>query len=188
MLYTKKGDTGTTILYGTATRFSKASDVIEVLGSLDELNSYLGICRVSLMNTPIIHSVSKKDRIPLRDLLHGIQEALFIIQANIAGAKKTLSSQKIRKLEKVTNVIETIISPIHSFTIPNGSLLSVHFDFARTLSRRAERTIVALHEQEGKKVHKNILAYMNRLSSVLFACARYSNHVEQVREEAPSYT
>lgn len=189
MLYTRKGDKGTTQLYGTVSHFSKASPLTEALGALDELNSYLGLCRaiISQGDSVLLPTKNKKDS--LQEVLHEMQETLFSVQAEIAGAQKKVRKAKIFALEKLTDSIEEVITPLHSFSISGGTVLSAHFDVARTLARKAERRVVAVHEAKLQTIHENTLAYLNRLSSLLFALARYyCNYVEQVAEEAPTYS
>jgi len=187
MLYTRKGDVGTTQLYNQNERISKASQTIEALGVLDELNSYLGVCRAILIrseNQTIIPS--KKKKLSLRDIVHNIQEDLFSIQAEVAGAKKSIHRSRVMFLETNTDAIEASVPPLHTFSITGGTVLSAHFDVARTFARKAERRVVVIHETE-KKIQTNTLSYLNRLSSLLFAIARYCNHLERVKEEAPTY-
>jgi cob(I)alamin adenosyltransferase len=187
MLYTRKGDKGTTKVYGCDERFSKASPLPEALGTLDELNSYLGLCRAALQGRSIATvPVGKRPR-SVERIVHEVQETLFIIQAEVAGADKRVSKQKVASLESVTDTIERIIPPLHSFSIAGGTYLSAHFDVARTIARKAERRVVAVHEAGKRPITAHTLAYLNRLSSLLFALARYANHVDEVREEAPTY-
>jgi cob(I)alamin adenosyltransferase len=188
MLYTRKGDKGTTQLYGTVSHFSKASPFTEALGALDELNSYLGLCRATISEGTLILLPTKNKKDTLPQVLHDMQETLFSIQAQIAGAHKKVHKTKITALEKMTDSIEEVITPLHSFSLSGGTVLSSHFDVARTLARKAERRVVAVHEAKLRTVHENTLAYLNRLSSLLFALARYCNHIEHVTEEGPTYS
>lgn len=184
MLYTRKGDGGTTKTLSSDTRFSKSSLVTEALGTVDELNSFLGLCKVESGFTVL---VLKKDKVLLSELIEIVQKNLFIIQADLAGADKKILKKKITDMEKVIDTIEKKLPPITSFLIPGTSKLGSFFDIARTITRRAERRIVALEEQEKGSVGKHTLGYINRLSSLMYALARYANHLEGGNEPAPDY-
>lgn len=187
MLYTRKGDTGTTQLYGMKERLSKADVLPEALGTLDELNSYIGLCKTLVVNTSLSVQVGKKQYV-FSSILHEVQENIFTIQAELAGAPKKIRKSKVSILEKITDTIETLVPPIHSFSISGGTPLSAHMDIARTVARRAERRVVHAHELFPTKIGVHTLAYLNRLSSLLFALARFINHTEQVREVSPTYS
>ena len=180
MLYTGKGDKGTTKTLNTPERIPKDSAVIEALGAVDELNAWLGYCRVKFNDNKLSINNEK-----LADILLTVQENLFIIQGELAGADLSLTPDKITELETIINEIETKLAPINSFIIPGGTELSALCDFGRTIARRAEREIVAL--MNNGKISDTMLAYTNRLSSLLYALARYANQVNSVDEQAPSY-
>lgn len=189
MLYTKKGDKGTTVLFGCNQSISKSSAVTEALGALDETNSYLGICTASLQNTalkkPFI--LINKRKVNIKKIVQNVQKVLFLVQAEIAGAKKKISKTKVSKIEQIVDSLEKEMPQIKTFTIAGGTEISAHFDVARTISRRAERRVVEVHEEGLQTVGKNTLAYMNRLSSLLFALARYINYTDEVLEVSPKY-
>lgn len=182
MLYTRKGDTGTTKTFGCDQRISKSSTVAEALGSMDEINSFLGICKVKSFEKDF-EIIGKK----FGDIVHDIQQVLFIIQAELAGADKEVPSEKVIDLEKIIDSIEKELPPIKSFFISGGTELAANFDVARTIARRAERRVVGVSEEGVRKVGPNTLKFMNRLSSVLYALARLSNHLSGITEEPPSY-
>lgn len=187
MLYTRKGDTGTTGVFGKKERFSKSSPVPEALGTLDELNSYLGLCRADMRGRSAFTVTVRGRNRNVESIIYDIQQTLFIIQAEVAGAKKKVSKTKVSGLEAVTDSVEKTIPPITRFSIAGGTYLSALFDVARTISRRAERRVVHVHEDGLQRISVHTLAYLNRLSSALFALARYANHVDGVKEEAPTY-
>ncbi len=174
MLYTKKGDKGTTKFFDCDQRFSKSSVIAEALGTLDEVNSFFGIIK---SQTP---AQNKK-------YVHQIQENLFIIQAEVAGAAKKIEKSKILGLEKEINKIEKELSLIKTFFISGSNETEAMFDFARTLVRRAERRVVAVEEEGLIKISPNTLAYLNRLSSFLYALARHSAYKSGIKESAPLY-
>lgn len=177
MLYTGKGDSGTTTVFGcNQQRISKSSELPEALGALDELNAYLGFVKIRSEGEPRIANT-------LRD----IQETLFIIQAEIAGADKKVKGSAVKHIEGIVNDIEKEIPPLKGFSIAGGTELSALLDVARTLARRSERRIFALTDAQVRQITDETKAYMNRLSSLLFALARFANHLAGVKEETPRY-
>lgn len=181
-LFTGKGDNGETGLFGTNTKIKKSSNTAEALGSLDEINSFLGLCKVRSKELGFSVEDRKFDQI-----VHDIQKTLFIIQAEIAGTDMTVGEEKIKDMESLINKIEKILPPIRTFFISGGTELAATFDIARTISRRAERRVVAVAEEGVVSVGQFSKAYMNRLSSILYAMARLSNHLSGINEEAPDY-
>lgn len=172
-LYTGKGDGGTTKFFGCdQKRVSKSSSVAEALGNLDELNSFLGLVKLKA------GEFSK--------VIENIQENIFIISAHIAGADKNLTEEKVKEIEAVIAECEKELPPIKTFTIAGGTELSALLDFARTLARRAERRVVAVHDELGN-ISPEVLKYLNRLSSILFALARLTNLRSGIKESSPSY-
>lgn len=191
MLYTGKGDDGTTKIFGCCDqRISKSSAVAEALGALDEVNSFLGVVKMN----PQAEEVAK--------ILAEVQQDLFIVQAEVAGADKHITEEKVREMEKAINAIEAELPPIKSFFVSGGTELSALLDFARTLARRAERRVVAVAKdpstgstsspqagsgQGAVVIGKDTLAYLNRLSSLLYALARQVNYKSGITEEPPTY-
>jgi cob(I)alamin adenosyltransferase len=116
-----------------------------------------------------------------------MQENIFIIQVEVAGVDKTVGEEKIREVEDLIAGIEKGIPPINSFIIPGVSIESAELDFARTLVRKVERRLVAVSEENAVKISANTLAYLNRLSSLLYALARLSAYKSGINESAPSY-
>lgn len=177
MLYTGKGDGGTTKMFGCdQQRISKSSELPEALGSLDELNAFLGFVRM--------RSIGESR---LSDALREVQETLFIIQAEVAGADKKVEENLVRRVEELVNDIEKEISPLKGFSVAGGTELSALLDVARTLARRAERRIITVKEMNLRELSSSTMAYMNRLSSLLFALARLANHLAGIKEENPRY-
>lgn len=174
MLYTGKGDGGTTKVFGcNQERISKSSELPEALGALDELNAFLGFIK---MREPRI-----------ADVMHEIQETLFLVQAEVAGADKKVKEGTVERVEDMVNGIERVIPPLKGFSIAGGTELSALLDVARTLSRRAERRLVAVRDAGLRELSSETAAYMNRLSSLLFALARLANHLAGVAEQNPKY-
>ncbi len=185
-LYTGKGDGGTTKTFGCdQQRISKASELPEALGSLDELNSFLGLAKLKAKSC-LENNVPGID-LSLPDVLHEVQEALFIVQAETAGADKRVGQERVVWLETITNAIEKEITPLKGFSIAGGTECSAVLDIARTMARRAERRLIGVADNGLREIAPETKAYMNRLSSLLFALARLSNHNECVMEQNPKY-
>ncbi len=181
MFYTKRGDDGKTCIYGCDQKISKSSAITEALGSLDEINSYLGVCKSKVKN--IEYKISNTE---VYEIIHKIQNNLFTIQAQVAGADKKITEDDVLWLEKIILEIDKELPEIKSFLISGTNDISANFDFARTLARRAERRVVAASEENITKIDEFTLSYMNRLSSLLYALARYFASKSGV-EESPTY-
>jgi len=183
ILYTGFGDNGTTTLFDCKQgRISKSSILVEALGSVDELNAYLGIIKV----------YSDIDKIMLNKILYSkiieeIQQNLFVIQAELGGSNMSVNKKELIKIEKIINQIGKILPPITSFTISGGSILSSGLDFARTLSRKTERRVISASDEGSRIISPVTISYLNRLSSVLFAMSRYINYLHSIPESHPKY-
>ncbi len=182
MLYTGKGDDGTTKAFDSKERIPKSSELPEALGTLDELNSFLGLAR-SIASGQARMKADARTATILRDT----QETLFIVQAEVAGSDKRMKEGKTKEIEAIVNQIETEIPPLKGFSIAGGCELSALLDVARTLARRAERRLAGLEVSGIRVLAPETKAYMNRLSSLLFALARLANHAAGVAEENPRY-
>jgi len=176
MYYTGKGDNGTSELFKGKNRLSKGSQIFEVLGSLDELNSFLGLC-----------SVEAKDYTSIFEEIIIEQNNLFICQAFFAGVKVSVPPDLVSSLEKRLGVFSSKIKPRKSFVVPGGSRLSATLDIARTLARKTEREALRLPLKDRLKDSENIYIYLNRLSSFFYVLARYANDLAFEREVAPYY-
>ena len=182
MLYTGKGDSGETGTFGCDQRISKSSAITEALGVLDETNAFLGLCKVRAQNNEV-----EIDNTLYSEILDGIQQELFVVQAHIAGADKKISEDSVLKIEALIAKIEEELPEIHTFFVPGGEELSVSLDYGRTIARRAERRVVVVAEEGVIEVDKQVLKYLNRLSSLLYAMVRLANHKSGITEEAPEY-
>lgn len=187
ILYTGYGDNGTTTLYDCKQhRISKSSILIEALGAVDELNAYLGIVKVNAKNEGFSVELQNEKK-SFDNIIDDIQQNLFVIQAELGGSKMTVSKEELDKVESIVKVISDNLPPIKSFTISGGSILSSSLDFGRTLARRAERRVVAVIDEGSRDVGEGTVSYMNRLSTILFALSRYTNHLLSIKEEHPDY-
>ncbi len=182
-LFTGKGDDGSTKLFdsGPGQRASKASSIFECLGMLDELNTLVGWCKVECQDEFVTQGRSVKI------LLHDVQDHLFTLQAEVAGAPKSIALSSVEALGVLINRIEAEMPPIKTFLVPGGTELSSRLDIARAVARRAERRLVTLHESGERVVSESSRAYANRLSSLLYALTRLANHRAGVIEEPPQY-
>jgi len=175
-IYTKTGDKGITSLIG-GTKVSKAHLRIEAYGTVDELNSYIGLCKDLLTDK---NSTA---------ILHEVQDRLFTIGSALAcdPEKETkmkipdLKEEDITLLEKEIDKMDEILPSMKSFILPGGHPTVSHLHIARCICRRAERCCVRL-EAESSEVEPIITKYLNRLSDYLFVLARYAGHLLNVAE------
>ena len=163
-IYTKTGDSGTTSLLGGA-RVSKAHIRIEAYGTVDELNSYIGLLRDQPVNA------SRKD------LLKEIQDRLFTLGADLATepgkdkvVKPDLFDSDVEGLEKAMDEMDESLEPLKNFVLPGGHQSVSFAHLARCVCRRAERITIALNDQE--PVNALTIRYLNRLSDYLFTLGR----------------
>ena len=153
-LFTGKGDDGSTKTYGCDQKLSKSSIVAEALGSLDEINSFLGICKVASERRSFVIANKKFEAI-----LHGLQQTLFMVQAQVAGFPMDVPEEKIKEMETIIVACEREMPPIKTFFISGGTEMAAKFDFARTIARRAERRVVAVAEEGKVKIQPTTLAF-----------------------------
>jgi ATP:cob(I)alamin adenosyltransferase len=192
MLYTRKGDNGTTKTFGCSGRVSKASLVAEALGASDEVNSFLGLLKVKAAE--IKNNSSEKNASTFSildthfaDITHWIQEGLFIVQAELAGAQQSVTEERVKKVEEYTDAVENILPLITTFFISGGTELAALCDISRTMIRNCERRVIAVCDAGEATVSDHTKAFLNRLSSLLYAMARLSNHLSGINEQPPSY-
>ena len=181
--FTGKGDKGTTKLFDTPSgaRVLKSSAIFECLGQLDELNTVVGWCKVACPDDFYFQDRSGGD------LLHDVQDHIFTIQAEAAGAAKSVPQSSIEKMSTLINEIEKELPEIKTFLVPGGTEFSARLDIARALSRRAERRLVTLHESGERSISESSRAYANRLSSLFYALTRLANHRAGIVEKPPAY-
>lgn len=173
-IYTKTGDQGTTSLFG-GKRTSKAELRIEAYGTVDELNSWLGLVRDQEVNS------SRKD------VLITIQNRLFVIGSTLAlepGNTKfrvpALQEEDIQLLEGEIDTMDASLPPMRNFILPGGHSSVSYCHIARTVCRRAERLVVSLSEKE--PFDALVIKYLNRLSDYLFVLARKMGNELHVEE------
>ena len=182
--YTGKGDGGMTKLFDTPSgqRVTKTSPIFEALGMLDELNGLTGWCKAGCPED--FEVVGRKGKTILRD----VQDHLFTIQAEVAGAPgKSVPQQSVERLGEFIKEIERALPPVTSFLVPGGTELSARLDITRAVSRRVERRLVGLHESGEREISASSRAYANRLSSLFYALTRFVNNDARIEESPPSY-
>lgn len=148
---------------------------------LDELNTLIGWCKAG---SPADFEVQGR---ALRLVLHDVQDHLFTLQAEVAGAQKSIPHSSVEVLGMFIGRIETEVPPVHTFLAPGATELSARLDVARAVSRRVERRLAALHEDGERTLSAPSRAYTNRLSSLLYALARLANHRAGASETPPAY-
>jgi cob(I)alamin adenosyltransferase len=181
--FTGKGDQGTTKLFDTKSgvRVTKSSPIFECLGQLDELNSITGWTKVACPD-----DFSFADRSG-KEILRDVQDHLFTIQAEVAGAPQSVPQASVEALSALITEIEKSLPEVKSFLVPGGTEFSARLDIARAISRRAERRLVTLHESGERQVSDQSRAYANRLSSLFYALTRLANHRAGISESPPHY-
>ncbi|MBI1341448.1 MAG: cob(I)yrinic acid a,c-diamide adenosyltransferase [Terrimonas sp.] len=175
-IYTKVGDKGTTSLIG-GTKVSKSHLRIEAYGTIDELNSYIGLC----------NDLIADDRV--QKTLLEIQDRLFTIGSSLACDPikepklriPDLKESDVVFLESEMDNMNMDIPPMNNFILPGGHPTVSHIHVARCICRRAERCCVRL-EMESLEVEPVILKYLNRLSDYLFVLSRFMAHRLNARE------
>ena len=174
-IYTKTGDKGTTSLIG-GKRVPKNSDKLNAYGTIDELNSFLGLLRAKTENTNI------------KDEILDIQNTLFTVGAHLALDENTekipdfaqINAEKIEKIEKLIDFFQENLPKITNFIIYGENELSAICHVCRAICRRAEREIITVNQQY--TIDTNIITYINRLSDFLFVLARTYTQNEEKNE------
>lgn len=173
-IYTKTGDNGTTGLVG-GRRIKKSSPRIIAYGTVDELNSAIGI------------SLSFQLDFDMVEILTKIQNDLFVVGADLANpilndSSSRVTDEMITYLENQIDLLESDLPPITYFILPGGDHVSSQIHLARSICRRAEVNIVQLEEKE--PVNKTCQVYVNRLSDLLFVIARTINKRKKIKDIA----
>lgn len=163
-IYTKTGDTGETSLFG-GKRVLKCEELVDVYGSIDELNSWVGL---------ITSQIKTKDT---KRFLLAIQKDLLSIGSYLAGGKTDINilGQRVKKMEKWIDEMEMNVGKLHNFILPGGTKTASFVHIARAVCRRVERQTVALKKGQTLKDKGLTLMYLNRLSDLFFMLARFIN-------------
>lgn len=185
-IYTRTGDTGETSILG-GERVKKNSARVKAYGSLDELNSQLGL----LISTVSEKLDPKEATRFVNPKLTQIQQNLFLLGSHLATPKENRvqfqlpqfsHSEQIQMLENSIDAMEIHLEPLKNFILPGGSQCGSQAHVCRTLCRRAEREVVDFLESEPDQIPDGTIGYLNRLSDFLFVLARYLNKQENRTE------
>ena len=181
-IYTKTGDKGETALYG-GTRVSKASARVESYGNIDELNSFIGIAKSHIEDKEVLEQLKK---IQFDLFTVGSEAATPVDKLMLANGRSRLpliiAEKEIEELENWMDAYEEKLDPLQFFILPGGGKAATFLHAARTICRRAERSLVFLNQNE--EVRPELIKYLNRLSDYLFVLARY---VSKINGEAEEY-
>jgi cob(I)alamin adenosyltransferase len=174
-IYTKTGDEGTTGL-GGGRRVPKDSRRVVTYGTVDELNSVIGVALAAGLSDRLASELAR------------IQNELFDLGSDLCwpsddprrGRIPTVEARHVERLEALLDELNAVVGPLTNFLLPGGSPGAAHLHLARTVCRRAEREAVRLARDEA--VGEHVLPYLNRLSDALFVMARFENHERGVAE------
>jgi len=174
-IYTRTGDAGMTAL-GTGERVLKHSSRIAAYGTVDETNAAIGVARLEM----------REAHLDVDAMLARVQNDLFDLGADLtmpersegknrARAPLRVSDAQVKRLEDEIDALNGELAPLRSFVLPGGSAAAAALHVARTVCRRAERSIVELAQLPDEPVSSAALKYINRLSDLLFVASRYVN-------------
>ena len=169
-IYTRTGDDGTTAL-GSGKRVAKYDLRVEAYGTVDETNAVIGLAR--------LHTGEANPELDV--MLARIQNDLFDLGADLCVPEKDgatglqVSDAQVARLESEIDEMNRALEPLRSFVLPGGTPAASFLHLARTVSRRAERLVVALASRPDEPVSEPAIRYVNRLSDFLFVAARYAN-------------
>jgi len=182
-VYTRGGDGGETSLVG-GQRVAKDSVRIESYGTVDELNAILGLARVANRDAP---GASDADRLLLDGILGRLQGELFNLGSDLATLpgdrhprQPVVEERHVKRLEAEIDELNAGLPPLASFVLPGGGAVGAFLHQARTVCRRAERVVTALSRKES--VGDHVLAYLNRLSDLLFVLSRWAARIRREPE------
>lgn len=175
-IYTRTGDDGTTGLYGGG-RVAKTAPRVSAYGTIDETSAAIGMARAAGVPSE------------LDDVLAQIQDDLFTIGSELACAPgradkllkmRLIEAADAERLERAIDAAEEGLEPLRSFILPGGTPAAAALHLARCVARRAERCVLALHDDDTPR--REVVIYLNRLSDLLFVLARRANHVANVAD------
>jgi cob(I)alamin adenosyltransferase len=170
-VYTRTGDEGTTGLFG-GTRVDKDSLRVEAYGTIDELNALLGVIKTTAVHDRIAVLLSQ-----WQDRFHDINAEIASDAQGRALLKRTVSAQDVRQLEQRIDEFDAELAPLDHFIVPAVKPAAAFLNQARTVCRRAERRLWALHRQE--PLNPSLIMFFNRLSDLLFTLMRWEGRTEE---------
>lgn len=172
-IYTKTGDSGTTSLFG-GKRVSKDDVRIDAYGTVDELNSFIGLLNSSFNEATQNYFLSE------------VQKRLFTIGSNLASDPEKrmitpdIKDDDIHTLENAMDTMDQLLEPLKNFILPGGDTAVAYAHVCRTVCRRAERKVITLNQES--QVDPKIIIYLNRLSDYFFVLSRYIAHSKGIPE------
>jgi cob(I)alamin adenosyltransferase len=170
-IYTRTGDDGTTAL-GSGRRVAKYDLRVECYGTLDETNAAIGLARLHTRSDGVLDAMLARIQNDLFDLG---AELCYPNESKDARGRLAVSDSQVERLEREIDTLNRELQPLRSFVLPGGTPAASFLHLARTISRRAERLMVALAARPNEPVGGSALRYINRLSDFLFVAARYAN-------------
>lgn len=181
-IYTKTGDDGTTGL-GDGQRVAKDALRVEAYGTTDEANAAIGVAVAISERT---HSCSNAPAVEMAGILRSLQHDLFDAGADLCtpitpgeqpGVALRITAAQADRLEKLIDRFNEPLPALKSFVLPGGTEFAAALHVARTVTRRAERLVVALERQEPTHTSHQVVVYLNRLSDLLFVLGRAANRL-----------
>lgn len=176
-IYTKSGDKGETGLVG-GQRVAKDAQRIEVYGTVDELNAFVGLVRISTIENGLAELELIFERI--QHELFNLGSVLATLPQDIHPNQPRVNAETIAQLERDIDHYNESLAPLRSFVLPGGTRICAELHVCRTVCRRAERELVKLSHTE--EIPNEALLYLNRLSDALFVWSRWVNHALNVEE------
>ncbi|MBK8625918.1 MAG: cob(I)yrinic acid a,c-diamide adenosyltransferase [Saprospiraceae bacterium] len=172
-IYTKTGDAGTTGLFG-GKRVAKDDLRIEAYGTVDELNSFIGLLNAAFQEATQNYFLTE------------VQKRLFTIGSNLASDPEKhlltpdIQDEDIHLLENAMDTMDQLLEPLKNFILPGGDTVVAYAHVCRTICRRAERRVISLDRESS--VDPKVIIYLNRLSDYFFVLARYISHSKSLPE------
>ena len=164
MIYTKTGDKGTTSLVG-GSRVLKCSLRVDTYGDLDELVSYIGLCR------EYVEESLASDLVKIQNVLFNLESIIACEKEEYLLKMPQVKEEDIKFLENQIDEMSKVVPPLKQFILPGGDEAASHLNVARTICRRCERKMVALSQE--CEINQLCMQYINRLSDYLFQLSRY---------------
>lgn len=174
-IYTRKGDEGVTSL-GGGQRVSKGSLRVQAYGTVDELNSLIGLAIAQNLNERLTDELT----IIQNELLNLGSDLSFLKEQNKKHKIPRIGIVQVDKLEKLINELAEAVGPLRNFILPGGSVGAAYLHVARSVCRRAERETIKLSQKED--IGEFVIPYLNRLSDALFMMARFENLQQDIDE------
>lgn len=174
-VYTKTGDKGDTSL-GGGQRVPKDNQRISAYGTVDELNSHIGVA----ISSGIDSFLEKELKIIQNELFNLGSDLCFLEEDKKKFSIPQIEERHIIKLENLMDNMTSKLKPLENFILPGGTLAASHLHVARTVCRRAEREVISLSKNE--EIGSFVVKYLNRLSDTLFVMARYENYSKNIED------